>query len=147
MEKTKYTKRDNYETLKKLVAGEMVAIEPAEVERLTEFIDHELEQLDKRKENAKTYAVKKAAAPDQLTDAIKTILVDAMLVDSSMSIPDLLAEMPVDLDASAQKLTYRLNKLVEDGLVKRETVSIKEEGKAARRVNFYTYIGETATAE
>ena len=44
------------------------------------------------------------------------------------------------IEATPQKLTYRLNKLVEDGVATKETVSIKVEGKPARRVNAYSAV-------
>lgn len=139
MEKTKYTKRDNYETLKAVLVDDLT-IDFETQERLTAFIDHELEQLDKRKVNAKTYAAKKAKEPDALEDGLVAYMSQN---PAATSIANLISALPADLDPTQQKLTYRLNKLVDEGLVDRETVSVKEEGKATRRVNFYTWVGET----
>lgn len=138
MEKTKITKRDNYELLRGIVADGW-PIDSERQEQLVAFIDHELEQLDKRKANAKTYAAKKAKEPDALEDGLVAYMSQN---PAAISIANLISELPADLDPTQQKLTYRLNKLVDEGLVARETVSVKEEGKAARRVNFYTWVGE-----
>ena len=63
--------------------------------------------------------------------------------EGAMTIPEIVAkanELDPEIQATPQKLTYRLNKLVEDGLATKEQVSIKTEGKPARKVNSYTAV-------
>lgn len=131
---TKITKRDNYEALLTLVAETVE--DSAEATRLTEFINHEIEQLDKRAASAKKYAKKNSKATDELTDAIL-----AVLTVENQTIPEIVdAVKAADPESTItpQKATYRLTKLVEAGTIIRETVSVKTEGeKGSRRVNVY----------
>ena len=133
----KITKRENFEALREIVK---FAAESDEAERLVAFIDKEIESLDKRAANAKKYASKKKAESDELMEIVNTVL---NTHEGAMTIPQIVdvinAEYP-DMQATPQKLTYRLNKLVEDGVVAKETVSIKSEGKPARRVNAYSAV-------
>lgn len=101
-----------------------------------EWFDHEVEQLDKRTDSAKKYAKKKSAESDALVDAIAEVLSN---VNEAMTIPEIVAALPADLGATPQKLTYRLNKMVEAKSVIRDSVSIKEEDKKARKVNCYKW--------
>lgn len=141
MTKTKITKRDNYETLRNLVLNSVIAapglIETSEVDQLVAFIDKELANLDKRAANAKKYAAKNKANADALTDAALNVLIEA---DKYMTIPEVVDAILADnesIDVTPQKLTYRLSQLVKAGEVEKETTSIKEEGKSARKVNVY----------
>lgn len=135
---TKITKRDNYNSLIALLNDAISAgtIETEDANRLTDFINHEIEQLDKRAASAKKYAKKNSKATDELTDAII-----AILTDEPKTIPEIVeAVKAADAEntISPQKATYRLTKLVESGTVVRETVSMKNEGeKGSRRVNTY----------
>lgn len=129
----KITKRDNFNTLRDLVMN-FVDLQ-TEQDRLLAFIDHEVEQLDKRAASAKKYAKKTAKSEDALADAVFNILSDGAQHD----IPSIVAELNAgDMDATPQKVTYRLTKMVEAGNVLRETVSVKEDGKAARKVCMFT---------
>lgn len=141
MTKTKITKRDNYETLRELVLNSVTVapglIETSEVDQLVAFIDKELANLDKRAANAKKYAAKNKASADALTDAALNVLIEA---DKYMTIPevvDAILAADENIDVTPQKLTYRLSQLVKAGEVEKETTSIKEEGKSARKVNVY----------
>ena len=138
----KITKRENYETLRSIVLDAVAAgtIENNESENLLAFIEKELENLDKRSANAKKYASKKKAETDDLMEAVNEVL---HTTDAPKTIPEIVAivnEKYEGIEATPQKLTYRLNKLVEDGVATKETVSIKVEGKPARRVNAYSAV-------
>lgn len=135
---TKFTKRANYEDLLTLIVDAFNAnlITEEEDARLAEFLTHEIEQLDKRAASAKKYAKKNSKATDELADAIM-----GALTAENQTIPEIVdAVKAADAESTItpQKATYRLTKLVEDGAVIRETVSIKNEGeKGSRRVNVY----------
>lgn len=137
----KITKRENFETLLTLLPEMLNAgmIDETEDAQLAEFLNKELENLDKRAANAKKYASKKKAEHDELYDCTNTVLNEA---DTAMTIPEIVAAVNErwDMDATPQKMTYRLNKLVEDGLATKEQVSIKVEGKPTRKVNAYTAV-------
>lgn len=139
MTKTKITKRDNFESIKTLIAEclNSGAIDEVEFNQLTDFVDKELANLDKRAANAKKYAAKNKASDDALTEAVADILEENQ---AYMTIPEIVAAVNADLGPTPQKLTYRLNKLVEAGTVEKETTSIKEEGKTARKINVYRWI-------
>lgn len=146
---TKITKRDNYNTLLALLPEMLNAgmIDSAEDAQLAEFLNKELENLDKRATNAKKYAAKNKASADALTEAALDVLTEA---DAYLTIPQIVAAINANgenVDATPQKLTYRLSKLVEAGNVEKETKSIKEEGKTARKVNVYRIKAEEETAE
>lgn len=138
----KITKRENFESLRTIVLDAVAAgtIETNESENLLSFIEKELIALDKRAANAKKYASKKKAEADSLMELVNSILNEN---EGAMTIPEIVAkanELDPEIQATPQKLTYRLNKLVEDGLATKEQVSIKTEGKPARKVNSYTAV-------
>lgn len=138
----KITKRENYEMLLTLLPEMLNAgmIDSAEDAQLAEFLNKELAALDKRAANAKKYASKKKAEADALMELVNSILNEH---EGAMTIPEIVAkanELDPEIQATPQKLTYRLNKLVEDGLATKEQVSIKTEGKPARKVNSYTAV-------
>lgn len=137
----KITKRENFETLRTLVLDAIAVgtIETDEANQLTTFIEKELENLDKRAANAKKYASKKKVEADELYECANAVLNEA---EGAMTIPEIVAAINErwEMDATPQKLTYRLNKLVEEGLATKEQVSIKVEGKPARKVNAYTAV-------
>ena len=138
----KITKRENFEALRNMIelALDKDYMESDEAERLFAFIDKELAALDKRAANAKKYASKKKAEADSLMELVNSILNEN---EGAMTIPEIVAkanELDPEIQATPQKLTYRLNKLVEDGLATKEQVSIKTEGKPARKVNSYTAV-------
>ena len=83
MMNVKITKRENYETLRDLLAeacrDELITAE--ESERLDEFLAHEIEQLDKRAESAKKYAEKKKTDTDPIAEAVEAVLAEAVWGD------------------------------------------------------------------
>ena len=141
---TKITKRDNYETLLSLLPEMLNAnlIDSSMDAQLAEFLNKELENLDKRATNAKKYAAKNKADADALTEQIAAVLA---LEDRYMTIPEIV-DIVDSADITPQKTTYRLNKLVEAGRVEKETTSIKEEGKTARKINVYRWVKQEEQA-
>ena len=130
----KVTKRDYFLKLAQLDAV-------ANDDELTAFIAHEIELLDVRAQKAKSYAKKNKADSDELTNSIVGVL-----TDEAQTIPEILtalAALDEKTDATAQKVTYRLTKLVEANIVTKSERSIKEDGKPARKVCAYTIAAAT----
>lgn len=128
---TKVTKRDYF---LKLAQVDGVANN----DELTAFIAHEIELLDIRAQKAKSYAKKNKADSDELTNSIVDVL-----TAEAQTIPEILTALTAldeKTDATAQKATYRLTKLVEAGTVTKSERSIKEDGKPARKVCAYAIV-------
>lgn len=131
---TKITKRDNYNSLRELVENTYM---PNDVQdRLLAFIDHEIEQLDKRAASAKKYAKKTAKAEDALATEIDLFLHEQA---EPVTIANIVAGLDENLNATAQKVSYRLTKMVEQGTVAKSQVTIKEDGKS-RKINAYALV-------
>lgn len=131
---TKITKRDNFATLRSMV--ETADISNEEMDRLLIFIDHEVEQLDKRSANSKKYAKKTAAATDALTELVRTALALNSDPKTIAQIVTLINDATEGV-ATAQKVTYRLTQLVKSGEAEKSTISVKDGDGPARRVNAY----------
>ena len=148
---TKITKRDNYNTLLALVndaQSEGMLKAEGEYERLVQFINHEIELMDKRTEKAKTYAKNKSAkAGDELADMALEALKEIGDVATIADIVEVVNKNYENAGATSGKLAYRLNKLVEAGLAEKSDVVIKEEGKGSRKVNGYKAIVEGEVEE
>ena len=135
----KITKRENYEALLTLLP-EMLSAELIDEEmdaRLAEFLNKEIENLDKRADKAKEYAKKSKAESDALTEMVYDVLMNEERVMTIPEVIEVALAHQADCGATPQKVAYRLNKLVEAGTVTKTTVSVKEEGKATRKVNAY----------
>ena len=112
----KITKREKYEMLKALPAV-------AENEMLVEFIDHELELLD-RKNVAKNGEVKLTTKQTE-NEAHKSEIVNYMEVGSKYTITDLLGNVPnAPADMTHNRIVALLKQLCDDGVVVRS----KEKG-------------------
>lgn len=140
----KFTKKNNFAALRECVLEHADWFHEGEADRLVEFIDHEVELLDKRAASAKKYAKKNVKAEDAIADAIVEVIAN---VDEAMTIPEIVAAINPELLATPQKLTYRLNKMVEAGTVAKNMVSVKEEGKTARKINCYKWVGAVETED
>lgn len=141
----KFTKKDNFATLRECVLEHADWFDEGEADRLVEFIDHEVELLTRRASGAKKYAEKHAK---KATDEMATNLMEVLVAnDTLMTIPQICAEMKPELMATPQKVTYRLTTLVKAHEVVKELVSVKEEGKPTRRVNAYRLANDTDTFE
>lgn len=129
----KITKRDNFNELRSLIETSMLSNE--DQDRLLAFIDHELELLDKRKASSAKNAKRGNKAQDELASKIA----DVLTADEAQTIPQILAQID-DETVTAAKCSYRLGKMVEAGMIARESVTIKEDGKTSRKVNGYRLI-------
>lgn len=112
----KFTKVDYFTLLKDVVDGATLDAETAM--NVKDFLDKEIEQLEKRKVAAKDRAEKKKAESDALTDEIY-----ALLTDEPQTVEDLLAAFE-DETVTRNKITSRLGKLVKAGLVEKDTAKI-----------------------
>ena len=121
---TKITKKDNFNSL-------ITIAKDAGRDDLVEFLNKEIASLEKKAATAKAKAAEKKAAGDALKTAVA-----AVLTDEFASAADIMGKMPAvvgDEEVTLGKVRYRLNKLVENGDVEKTEVSIKEEGKKARK--------------
>jgi len=112
----KFTKVDYFTLLKDVVDGATLDAETAM--NVKDFLDKEIEQLEKRKVAAKDRAEKKKAESDALTDEIY-----ALLTDEPQTVEDLLAAFE-DETVTRNKITSRLGKLVKAGLAEKDTAKI-----------------------
>jgi hypothetical protein len=111
MEK-KITKKEKFEMLKALVVDNAM---------LTEFIDHEIELLDKKKSNGN------AKANEKMEKSVELVYKALVLVNRAVSASELIAD--TDLSAlenesgvvSTQKVSAMLKKLVDCGRVEKFT--------------------------
>ena len=107
MEK-KMTKREKFEMLKVLVADN---------EMLVEFIDHEIELLDKKKSNGN------AKANEKMEKSVELVYDALVGMGRAVSVSELIAENDLSAIAnelnvvSTQKVSAYLNKLVASGKV------------------------------
>ena len=111
MEK-KVTKREKFEMLKALVANNAM---------LVEFIDHEIELLDKKKSNGN------AKANEKMDNQVNLVYNALVSIDRPVSASELIAETDLsELEnesgvVSTQKVSALLKKLVDGGKVEKYT--------------------------
>jgi hypothetical protein len=111
MEK-KVTKREKFEMLKALVADNAM---------LVEFIDHEIELLDKKKSNGN------AKANEKMDNQVNLVYNALVSIGRAVSPSELIAESDLDELAnesgvvSTQKVSALLKKLVDGGKVEKFT--------------------------
>ena len=96
-------------------------VEGAEVENqdaLLEFIDKQVEALEKRKVAAAERAEKKKAESDALTDAIY-----AEIGEEPITVDEIVVALD-DEEVTRNKVTARLGKLFKAGLIEKEMVKV-----------------------
>lgn len=103
----KLTKRDHYNAL---LALEEVKANP----KLVEFIEHELELLDR-----KNSAEKKPTAQQTANEAIKVAILDNMAEGAKYTITDLIKSVPECADLTNQRVSALVRQLVDDKVVVR----------------------------
>jgi DNA-binding transcriptional ArsR family regulator len=129
----KITKKNYFEAIIAMVeAGsfDITAVNPdITPDMAMEWATNEIGLLDKKAEKAKAYASKKAAATDDLVEVIKSCL-----TTDYQTISDITAKAEaINTDITSSKVTYRLSKLVEAGVVtKKEVVVDGAEGKTRK---------------
>lgn len=103
----KPTKRDNYNSLLKIPD---VASNP----KLVEFINHEIELLDK-----KNSAEKKPTAQQTANDGIKTAILASLEQGKRYTITDIIKSVPECADLTNQRVSALVRQLREDKLLDR----------------------------
>ncbi len=91
----------------------------AQQDELVEFIDKQMETLDKRKAAAADRAAKKKAESDALTDEIF-----ALIGDKPITVDEIVVALDNE-DVTRNKVTARLGKLVKAGSIVKETVKVE----------------------
>ena len=123
MEKTKAM---FYEELKTLVAAADITEE--EAESYIEFLDKQIETLEKRKEKAAERAAAKKEASDALTEAIADVLTDEF-----QTLDEILVHFENDAEVTRNKVTARLTKLFKAGRIEKDTVRAESGKRMAYR--------------
>lgn len=117
---TKITKREMFELIKGIVAGEDVEVDAQVV---ADFCDKEIAALDTKAAKARERAAAKKAEGDALKE-----LVAGALTDKLQTIADITVDVvEQDAEATAGKVGYRLRALEAEGVAVKEKVKIKGE--------------------
>lgn len=99
-------------------------------------MNHEIELIDRKAENAKKAATKRKAKPDELIDVVK----DA-LTDEFQTLADLVKKID-RADVTSSKISTRCATLVENGIAEKDSIKIPgEKGYKARVLVAYRLIG------
>lgn len=122
----KMTKAMYFEIIKDIVKGlsEEAFPEGVGANDVLDFIDRQVELLDKRAAASKERAAKKRAASDELTELIYTMIFEA----EDLITADEIVEKIGDEEVTKNKVTARVSKLVKAGRVAKEQVKL-EDGK------------------
>lgn len=122
---TKKTKAMYFEELRELV---LTTVTDAEKQaEYVEFINKQIEALDKRKAAAAARAEKKKAESDALTDAIYELITDKLVTVDEITVAF------DDEEVTRAKVTARLGKLVNAGLIEKEPVRVDGKKRMAYR--------------
>ena len=109
---TKFTKRSNFEALLTVVSTAVT--DATELDRLTDFINHEIELLEK-----KNSGEKKPTAQQVANDAIRKEILDNMVEGKQYTITDIIKEIPACADLTNQRVSALMRQLIEDKMVVR----------------------------
>ena len=127
MENTvKKTKAMYFAELREMV---LAAVEDqAQQDELVEFIDKQIETLEKRKIAAAERAEKKRAESDAMTDAIL-----AQIGDELITVDEIVIALDSE-EVTRNKVTARLGKLVKAGMIVKEAVKVEGNKRMAYRL-------------
>lgn len=127
MENTvKKTKAMYFAELREMV---LAAVEDqAQQDELVEFIDKQIETLEKRKVAAAERAEKKKAESDAMTDAIL-----AQIGDELITVDEIVVALDSE-EVTRNKVTARLGKLVKVGTIVKEAVKVDGNKRMAYRL-------------
>lgn len=132
----KVTKKDLYNVLIDVItcAEDEAFSLPEDVtyDSLREFVNHEIELLDKKTAAAQNRAAQKKAEGDELREKIFSML----STTEFKTISDLHKAID-DPDVSPQKITSRLTQLVRLERVEKDMVSIETEGGKTKKASAY----------
>ena len=127
MENTvKKTKAMYFSELREMV---LAAVEDqAQQDELVEFIDKQIETLEKRKVAAAERAEKKKAESDAMTDAIL-----AQIGNEPITVDEIVIALDSE-EVTRNKVTARLGKLVKAGTIVKEAVKVEGNKRMAYRL-------------
>lgn len=127
MENTvKKTKAMYFAELREMV---LAAVEDqAQQDELVEFIDKQIETLEKRKVAAAERAEKKKAESDAMTDAIL-----AQIGNELITVDEIVIALDSE-EVTRNKVTARLGKLVKAGMIVKEAVKVEGNKRMAYRL-------------
>ena len=125
MENTKKTKAMYFAELREMVEGWVDREDQAD---LLEFIDKQIEMLEKRKVAAADRAAKKRSESDALTEAIL-----AEIGDELITVDEIVVALN-DETITRNKVTARLGKLFKAGLIEKETVKVEGNKRMAYKL-------------
>lgn len=125
MENTKKTKAMYFAELREMVEN---WVDREDQDDLLEFIDKQIEMLEKRKVAAADRAAKKRSESDALTEAIL-----AEIGDELITVDEIVVALN-DETITRNKVTARLGKLFKAGLIEKETVKVEGNKRMAYRL-------------
>lgn len=134
----KITKKAQYATILDILAyaedNEFALPEGLDFGMLSDFVNHEIELLDKKAESAAKRAADKKVAGDALRDRIYGVLSDTEF----KTIAEIVKELN-DPDVSAQMVTARLTQLGSLNQIEKDSVTVPAatDGGKARKVVAY----------
>ena len=126
MENTKKTKAMYFAELREMVMD--VVKDEEKQDELIEFIDKQIETLEKRKVAAADRAAKKRSESDALTEAIL-----AEIGDELITVDEIVVALN-DETITRNKVTARLGKLFKAGLIEKETVKVEGNKRMAYKL-------------
>ena len=135
-----YTKKQMFEGLIAYFHGKDVEIEN---EDFVEFCQNQIADLDKKAAKAKERAAAKRAESDELTDLVYSVLTDEYQTIADITV--VVAETVPDVSAS--KVTARLTKLFNTGVIEKEQISVEDSEGKKRKCMGYRLVGAPAEAE
>ena len=135
-----YTKKQMFEGLIAYFHGEDVEIEN---EDFVEFCQNQIADLDKKAAKAKERAAAKKAESDELTDLVYSVLTDEYQTIADITV--VVAETVPDVSAS--KVTARLTKLFNTGVIEKEQISVEDSEGKKRKCMGYRLAGAPVEAE
>lgn len=97
-------------------------------DELVNFIDKQVETIEKRKVAAAARAEKKRAEADALTDEIFALMTEEFMT------ADEIVDALEDEDVTRNKVTARLAKLIKENKVVKETIKIDKKKKMAYKL-------------
>ena len=115
----KMTKVDYFEQL----AGIVEASDVENKEDILKFIQGSIETLENRKRAAQERAEKKKNEPDELAEAVKAVLSEEL-----QTADDIAAQIEGE-DVTKQKVVARLTKMVNAGIVRKDSVKTDDKRK------------------
>lgn len=128
----KATKKEMFEEIKAILTSSPNMVPT----KLVEFIDNEIEALNKKAEAARKARDKKKAEVDTLLEEVFACLNDT----SFTVIPQIMENFKDNEDITPAKVTARLTKLVRENKVEKDSVNIAAEGEKKKVLTGYRII-------